>query len=228
MYKDTNRKYRKYLSESADEIAFNGYSTYNKLKKIKEKTEEDQRLLDSIERRNPVLCEDSIMNNLCKYIESVKFDIRNILKKIESNDIHKHLMKKDVIENQSLYKRVAEGYIENKKILSNAGNINNIVSSADIQSDNAITNILNGSYDVFRTNMDKLNSNKYDIVDCLILYIYTEKSESDKNILWNVYGDIIYENMKLKNDNKVMIPFLNEDGEIEYLNKKFKLKELSL
>jgi hypothetical protein len=136
-------------------------------------------------------------------------------------------MKNEVIDN-NLYKRVVKEYDLYKKILSNGSNVNNLVSSANMQVDNNVTNTLNGEYEKFRDSMDKLNLNIYKIVDCIIHYIYVEKSQLDKNLLWNIYGDIICENIRLNNGDKVIFPFPDENGGITYLNKKYKLKEINL
>ena len=55
---------------------------------------------------------------------------------------------------------------------------------------------------------------------------YIDELESNKEILWNVYGQYIVENLIRNKQDNILIPMPNEKGDIEYLKNKYKLKEV--
>ena len=83
-------------------------------------------------------------------------------------------------------------------------------------------------YEKFKMKMDECCSNVYDLVDCLVHIFYVENPSSNKDLLWNTYGDIIFENIKVKTNKPILFPFPSESGEIEYLHDRFELKEVYL
>ncbi|MMZ67686.1 hypothetical protein D1872_302950 [compost metagenome] len=67
-------------------------------------------------------------------------------------------------------------------------------------------------------------SNEVDLVDYLIHIFYELNPSYNKDLLWNTYGQTIFNNM-MRNISEYMIPVeTNEDDyRIDYLNKKYNL-----
>ena len=74
--------------------------------------------------------------------------------------------------------------------------------------------------------MEAICSNEKELVNYLIIIFYCEYASSNKDILWNVYGNVIFENVKERCDTKVLFPVPSTNGDIVYLNKRFELKEV--
>lgn len=226
LYPDTNRKYKKYVEEydltSRHKFSVGIYDLINK----NTKTKEEKEYVDMFKKYSPVIDSDSVMNNICKHIESVDFDIRNKIKMTETEDIHLLLMKNAEILNMDTYNLINKTYKEFKKELSNYISTRN--KSKKNKYDESESHSVSGMYEKFKKKMDGCCSNSHELVDCLIHIFYVENPSSNKDLLWNTYGEIIFENVKDKNNNPILFPFPSDDGEIEYLHDRFELKEVSL
>ena len=64
------------------------------------------------------------------------------------------------------------------------------------------------------------------IANCLIDYFYIEKNTLNKDILWDLYGDIICQNVKNNSTNPIMFPLPDENGDILYMGKTYSYKEI--
>jgi hypothetical protein len=75
--------------------------------------------------------------------------------------------------------------------------------------------------------MDEVCSNRKELVNYLVEIFYVVYPSSNKTLLWEAYGQTMYENVKRnsKSINKPMFPFPDKDGEIEYLGTKFTVRE---
>ena len=47
----------------------------------------------------------------------------------------------------------------------------------------------------------------------------------NKDFVWRVFGDEIVENVK-KNSGEIRLPVLDKDGDVQYLNKRYKFLEI--
>ena len=62
------------------------------------------------------------------------------------------------------------------------------------------------------------------IADTVVEFCYIRYTSKSKAFAWNVFGKYILENIKkntLKETNKTTVPYLDKDGDIEYLYNKF-------
>jgi hypothetical protein len=173
----------------------------------------------------PVVYTDSMMNNICKYIESIDFDIKNKIHTTDE-DTHNLLMRYNDIVNEDTYKKVLDIYKDFRKELSSLNSIK-FSSSKNKYNEDSEQETLD-IYTTFKDELDGVCSNVYELVDYLIKIFYEEFKGANKDILWNCYGNVMFENVKAKATKRIMFPFPNKDGDIEYLNEKFKLEEVIL
>lgn len=75
VYKDTNKAYKKYLDEYNIICKQKYKMDLHKLEALENKTKEQKEFISNFYEFCPVLISDSPMNLLCKYIESINFDI---------------------------------------------------------------------------------------------------------------------------------------------------------
>ena len=169
--------------------------------------------VDNFYKHSPVVESESSMNLLCKYIESLDFKISNKIK-TDGNDEIYQLYKSDV-EYLDSYKFVINGF---KKF-------NEIAREKKIS---------NNSDLLYETNLDlfhylsKLCSNPYIVLNCLIDYFYLENPKSNKDMLWMNYGELICKNIvKNSKSTTTLFPFPDNEGDIEYMGYKYKLKEVN-
>lgn len=69
------------------------------------------------------------------------------------------------------------------------------------------------------------------IADTVVEFCYIKYTSKSKAFAWNVFGKYILENIKnntLKQTNKTTVPYLDKDGDIEYLYNKFSEVEIDI
>jgi hypothetical protein len=229
LYKGTRTKYKNYYNNQDVTCKQKFGVSISELLKMNRKTPEQLQFIKDFKTYSPVIDSDCVMNKLCRYIESVDFGIKNIVSNEHDDEYYKHLISGEElnIENE-IYKKVKKAYQKFKRLsedLAKTTSFDKNVKSST--SDELIEMNIALAYEELEKEMLKISSNTYEIVDYLVYMFYVERSESNKEILWTVYGEYIFENVKSKFE-KVTIPYPDENGTIEYLNQKFSLKEVSL
>lgn len=227
LYKNTRRKYKQYYqNQNATCLQKFGISI-DELKSQKRKTTEQMSFLESYELYSPVIDSDCTMNLICRYIESIDFNIRNVIKQ-EETDIHMRLLSDiNFTPNEKIYKKIKKVYEEFKISSENLASTTIIDTSVRSEHDEHVESNINMVYDEFKSKLEKICSNVYNLTDYLIHMFYVDNTGLNKEVLWNLYGEYIYDNVKIK-VNKTLIPVPSENGEIDYLDKKYMLKEVVL
>jgi hypothetical protein len=231
VYKDTKRQYKKYLEEYNITCKQKYKTTFEELENLRRKTKEQKEFIENFYTRSPIIHSSSSMNLLCKYIESINFNISQHTK-IETN--------KDVYK---LYKNTSVDYLEwyieiiksLKKYMSNKAFENIIVYTDEKDEDNYKDNIIQEfkvDADSLYETINKICSNNDIVVNCLVDYFYKEKPSSNKDLLWASYGKFIYKNIKRNTNNDIILfPFpsnLDEKIDLKYLGYNYTLKEVNL
>lgn len=226
LYKNTKRKYKKYIDEYNLSAMHKFSIGIQELVNKENKTKEEQEYVDMFYKYMPVIDTNSVMNNVAKYIESIDFEIKSKLRNIDVDDIHLILMRNNEITNEDTYNEVLKQYRLIKKEISQIKSINNVPDKSKYSED--ASQEVDSIYQKFKERMDEVCNNTYELVDYLIKIFYCKYPSDNKDLLWNVYGDIIFENVKSKNNKKILFPLPDSDGNIEYLHDKFSLKEVEL
>ena len=229
VYKDTNRDYKKYLDEY-NVICKQKYKmSFKDLENLDRKTKEQKDFISNFYEFCPVLNSDSPMNLLCKYIESINFNISQKTK-IDTEKFDCKIYKNDNYEYKDSYDKVISVL---KEFISEQRNM--IVATAsdddyELDDDNEI--ILNNKPDDLFEKLSVVNSNPYIIVNCLIDYFYLDKPGSNKDLLWMTYGKFIYKNVVANSGvSTALFPMPcsdNDKGDLKYLGYNYKLQEVKL
>ena len=218
-YKHVKRSFNRYYEQKDTTCRQKYRMSLDNLLNLRRKTPDQKDFINNYYDYSPVIFSDSPMNLLCKYIESINFDIKNKIKpdKIEQ---HIYLYKKNNINySQELFDQVI---VKLNEVLQKKHFDKWFIDLEDrdnIQSEYLIENTLEES-------LNSLSSNVYEVVNCLVDYFYIHKTSLNKDILWKSYGRYIYKNIKENTDGGFYFPMPNSDGNINYLNKKYSLKEL--
>lgn len=229
VYKEANKEYKKYLDE-ANVICKQKYKiSFHDLEHLDRKTSEQKEFIRNFYEFCPVVISDSPMNLLCKYIESINFGISEKTK-IDSGSFDYSVYKRKDVEYEKYYeqvKTVIQDFLKEQRltIINSSGEYDNdddANEDKEMQINFSVENLIN--------KLSKVNSNKFIIVNCLVDYFYKEKPKSNKDILWNAYGNTIYKNI-VKNSGvaTALFPIPNDtDYDLEYLGYKYKLQEVKL
>jgi hypothetical protein len=228
LYKGTRKKYKNYYRNQDVTCRQKFGIGVDELTKQNRKTTEQLEFLKAFKIYSPIIDSDCTMNKICRYIESIDFGIRNIIKQETDDDFHKRLMSKEPITyDEEVYDQIVKAYKEFKDFSKNLASTSSNDRSVKNNQDAEVEGNVNVAYNMLETSLSKICSNIHELVDYLVHMFYVDKIESNKEVLWSVYGKYLFENVKSKFD-KVTLPIPCEDGRIHYLDKNYKLKEVLL
>lgn len=228
LYKGTRRKYKEYYKNQNITCQQLFGKNIEELKDMRRKTTEQIDFLKNFYKYSPVIDSDCVMNNLCRYIESIDFGIRNIVKQEDNSEYYKSMMSGQLTDfDDTLYKKIVRVYNDFKDLSSSLASTTSNQISVRNTHDDEIEGNINIVYESLEQSLIKICPNVYQLVDYLIYMFYEDKKTSNKEVLWNVFGKYIIENMRNKVD-KIILPIPCESGEYDYLNVKYTLKEVNL
>lgn len=230
VYKDTNKDYKKYLDETNIICKQKYKMDFHELGSLERKTKGQKEFISNFYEFCPVLISDSPMNLLCKYIESINFNISQKTK-IDMESFNYELYKRKEFEYMDNYdnaKNVIKEFIfEQRNVII----INSVDDGSEIEEDNNEI-YLDTTSDTLYERLEKINKNPYIIVNCLVDYFYKENSKSNKDLLWSTYGKYIYKNIVKNTGNTTALfpmPCVdNEKYDLQYLGYNYKLQEVKL
>ena len=195
------------------------------LEKFENKDNEQVAFLQRYHKTCPVIDNGSAMNLLCHYMESVKDNIKINIKD-RSNMSYINSYKSNVIEeiDSNIYNKIYKVIKELKEVLRASA------SSGTNKNDfnNEFSNDFNNIYEIYKNKLFSICSNQDIMINCLIDIFYIDFPSYNKDILWNLFGDEIFNNV-VKNSSKVIdYPVLDENGDILYLGKKYKVEQFNI
>lgn len=231
LYNDTNRLYKAYVEQNNITCHQKFKMSIEDLQSLKRKTIEQIKFLENYYEYMPVTMSDSSMNLLCKYIESINFNINQKIKEDSEKDIYQLYKNYEIPDysNDDYIKIINEykTFIKCKRFeLANQDEDEENETTkynADKVCEYKIDN------DSLENRLRKINSDIYIIVNCLVDYFYINNTKANKDILWTTFGKYLYENVKKNTkSNTIMFPFPDVSGDIKYLGEVYKLKEVEI
>lgn len=225
LYSGTKKKYKEHVKKYEILALQRLGMSLDELKSVKRKNDEQLSFMDEFYRKSPVIESDCVMNKICKRIESVDFEIKNLLKLDNELDIHESFLNKDVEFNQDTYKKVKKKYVEFNSIIRSE--MNNTQGSIKTSYDDSIVQDINVVREKLKVELSKVCSNEKELMNYIIHMFYVVNKNSNKDVMWTLFGDEIVQNLMNKN-RSIYLPIQDDDGEIEYLNKKYTVKKVEL
>lgn len=185
-------------------------------------SEHEALFLESYHRFNPFLSTDYTVNNISSYMQSKikeikytrkEFDQDKILKILKNTDIE--VDKRKLKQLYNLYKRYKS---EKRKLFTFRNDSDEPIYKTLEQYDKAIRNeAYNG-----------ISSNIQELANLALTICYEIHPSDNKSFAWNVFGEGIVENVRKNRQNKVLVPCLDNHGDIEYLGEKYSMIEISV
>jgi len=228
LYRDTNSKYNRHIEHY--NIKCQSKFKVNVLDLIKKenKSEEEEKVINDFNEFMPVINSDCVMNNLCRYIESIDFKIKQRVKYHDTENMFELFTNKKIRKNEDMFNQVLDAYNQNKKKISDAARLTGHGNSSKFMFDDTVGKDLDHAEYTIKSVMSNVCSNKKELVNYLVEIFYVLYPSSNKNLLWDAYGKTMYENVKRnsKCNDKVMFPFPDKNGTIDYLGTKFSIREV--
>jgi hypothetical protein len=229
LYKGTRTKYKNHMKRYDITCQQKFSMDLEELKNTKRKTKEQRDFLHLFEEFSPVIESDCVMNNLCKYIESVDFGIRKMINVSDNQDYYKLFMDNNLSEfNVERYERIVETFNSYKKTVNQLIPATYQNSSVRSGFDEGLGKSVSSQYEKLKTKLIETCSNENELVNYLIRLFYEDQPNSNKEILWSMFGDCLFDNVKRNSNDTFLIPIQDYEGEIVYLNNKYSLKEVQL
>ena len=225
LYKATRNKYKKWKKDYDTSCRTRWGMSVADLEKFENKDDEQVAFLQRYHKACPVIDNGSAMNLLCHYMESVKDNIKINIKD-RSNMSYINSYKSNAIEeiDSNIYNKIYKVIKELKEALRASA------SSGTNKNDfnNEFSNYFNNIYEIYKNKLFFICSNQDIMINCLIDIFYIDFPSYNKDILWNLFGDEIFNNV-VKNSSKVIdYPVLDENGDILYLGKKYKVEQFNI
>ena len=219
LYPTYKNQYKSHVNKY-DYLCTRNYGiTMLELMKIENKTPDQQSLVDSYNKYNPLLETDCEMNNVCRYMESKIKEVKiNVLKKTPDY-IYDILFNKEIEITEQEIQEMESAYKKYKKRKAKVDNIENYAK----ETDNVVSapNISIFDFYYISTDIQKLAN--------LAVYVnYYLYPNSPKNFCWDIFGDGIILNIYDNSNKEFKIPIRSDDGDIEYMGKRYKNERVNI
>jgi hypothetical protein len=227
LYKNANSRYKKYCDENEITCHQKFKMSFSKLKELDRLSIEQKQFINNFYNYMPLTYSDSSMNLLCKYIESINFEMNKKIKIVDM-DIVDYYKNDSHLYSEEQYKeivRILKEHISGvkfDKISKTSDDLENNDYNEDDIREFQVDN------DLLENKLNDICSDVYLVTNVLLDYFYKEKPSSNKDILWGTYGKYIYQNVKENNCKNITFPFPSKDGDIKYLGSNYSLKEVNI
>jgi len=224
LYKNTYNKYKKYCDETEITCHQKFKMSFSKLKELERLSLEQKQFIANYYNYMPLTYSDSSMNLLCRYIESINFEIKEKIKVIDMDIINYYKNNK--------HPYTEEQYNEIIEILKEHitgvryDRLSQVEEDIDTDYHEDDVREFKIDNDILENKINEVCSDVYLVTNVLLDYFYVKKPSANKDILWGAYGKYIFQNIKEKNTNKISFPFPTKDGDMKYLGTNYSLKEI--
>jgi hypothetical protein len=220
IYSSLNNKYSKY-NKKYDNYCWTmfgkGLSELLSLGK-EELNDEEVEIVSRYFRFSPVIETGSVSNKVCFFIENKVKEIKVASK--NSNKPNVMILQDSSIPFDSeRYKKMFDlykKYKSEKRSFANLLNGNGEEMFKTIEQYNKY--IKNEAY--------KISSDICELANLAVNICYISVESDNKQFVWQIFGDGVVKNINKNRQEKIMAPFYDENGDIEYLGTKFSMFEI--
>ena len=179
-------------------------------------TEEESQFLWWYEYKYPVERSNCIINKICWLFER---EFKNVKIDTEKKEFDYSIYKSsDAVYTDKEYKAIENIYKTFSKFFQKT-----FMATYDKQSNDRITV---SAYELFIGECYSVVSNEEALCNIMVEVCY--RSKNSKQMVWDLCGKQILQNLLDKNDHKLSVPVRSEDGEFEYRSKKYTMVEATI
>lgn len=222
LYSDYNRDYKKYREAKeifCKRVLKQELSDFLSRKKETFSVKESD-FLSAYLRNNPLLDSSCLMNKICHHMEKEVSFIKTNSKGMATEEIvnilkDKNMIVEDLDEKLKKMNSLYEQYKKFKKTMTV------ILDNGDEEK----TRTMDQYNKVLRQQALSISTNMAELANVAIAVCYV--GNKDKGFVWNLFGEGIIENVMKASNEKIIIPFLDDSGEIEYMGNKYSMMEVA-
>lgn len=198
--------------------------TLKDLLTLKEKDEQQVEFINSFYEYMPLIYSDSPMNLLCRYLETTNADIADKLKVDTSMKCYELYRNNKIAYTEDTYNKVKS--VINIYMRSLKNKFSNVSVSSFTPNEDTVY-VFDENFDI-KESMLEIHKDINVIVNCLVDYFYIERPSANKDVLWKLYGNIIFQNIKKNTKSKIQFPMPDDNGDIVYMGARYSWKEIKI
>ena len=209
-------KYNKFIKDVNNNCIIRFGMKLEDLKSKADKTEDEIIFLNSVECRNPVFTNRSLMNRLCWMVEEEFKDVKFKVKDLNGFDYS--IYKTNKKYSPKTFNEIKTLFSEYKKQQRQYSQTNSTYISKEDKEEKRMVFL-----ESFKVKASEICPNEEDLCNIVLDIAYKGNS---KQFAWDICGDQIIHNLLRKNDNKYTYPMLDDNGDIEWKGYRFTMREV--
>lgn len=218
LYSSTGKDYKNYIENQKLLCLQILGITLEELLNKKELNDEEINFKNNYTKFLPVIDSNCVMNNLCKHIESINFNIKSLLNYDDETPYYNLLIDNLDDIDFNLYNELHLMY---KNYMAEVRSI--LASGQDDSKD--VNNEINLKQKSLAMNLLSVCNNEELLTKHMVKMFFVDNPKYNKDLFWNIVGDKVIDYMISKTD-KIIVPVKDEKGNIEYLNERYNVKEI--
>lgn len=225
--------FMKYLYPTYKNQYKNHYDTYDyfcnrkygisidELLRLSNRTQEQEKIVYNYNKYNPLLETACVMNNICRYMEKEVKEIKINSKKKSPDYILDIIFNKSIPIVKEKADEMEKVYKRYRKSRRQSCNVKN--DSTELKEEE---NLKKDGFSCF--DFDYISDDIQELANLAIYVNYYLYPNSPKNFCWDLFGEGIIYNIYDNSNYKFEIPLLDNKGDIEYMGKRYKNKEVKI
>ncbi len=220
IYADEMRKYRTYVNTANKNCIIRFGMNIQKMIEKDNRTKDENEFMDYYYLLMPVNIYPSLMNKICYKVEN---ETNGLLKK-HNVDFDYSIFKNDDIEySKSNYNKIRNLHNQYKKETQRYFEEGQDESREDVVTKSDMRKIF---VQKFKSRAEEICSNKYELCNIVLDLCYT--TNESKQFSWDVCGEIIVNNLLVRNNYKLEFPTQDDNGDIIFDGLRFSMEEVYL
>ena len=147
--------------------------------------------------------------------------MKTSLNKTISNEQILLLKNKNIVTDSIKYKKLYDLYKKYKSEKRNFAKIKDL-------DDNYKFKTIEQFNKYIRQEANYISSNGSELANMAVDICYITHKNDNKTFLWNVFGEDLLENLYLNKQENIYVPFIDKNGDIEYLGNYYKMKKIKV
>lgn len=216
-YPDTSNTYKEYVRKHEDNCIFNYGIKLQEMLNKQNRDEEEENFVFNYYNFMPVSLAPSTMNRICWKVEEEFKGNKNSGSK-EKFDYS--VMKSGLQYNQHQYKQLQRLYNKHNALMQSYKKISKQDDIDKEESNDQSRQFV----DEFRNSALEICNNMIELTDMVLDICYSKQNEKkSKQFAWDICGEQIIKNLCQRNNFNINIPIKDENGDIEFNGKKFRM-----